>query len=90
MDRNLPANEGDTGLIPDLGRSHMWQSKNRWHLQKCTTTPEACALGSGSHSHLKPEYLEPVLRDAPQLEQPLLTASRESLDTAMETQHSYK
>nr|MDK8076123.1 hypothetical protein [Aerococcus urinae] len=24
--KNLPANAGDTGLIPDLGRSHMPQS----------------------------------------------------------------
>ena len=26
--KNLPANEGETGLIPDLGRSHMLQSKS--------------------------------------------------------------
>ena len=26
VDRNLPANAGDTGLIPDLGRFHMPQS----------------------------------------------------------------
>ena len=24
--KNLPAKEWDTGLIPDLERSHMWQS----------------------------------------------------------------
>ena len=30
VDKNLPTNTGDTGLIPDLGRSHMLQS-NKAH-----------------------------------------------------------
>ena len=25
VEKNLPANAGDVGSIPDLGRSHMWQ-----------------------------------------------------------------
>ena len=34
--KNLPANAGDTGLSPGLGRSHMPQS----NLSLCTTTTE--------------------------------------------------
>ena len=29
MDKNLPANARDMGLIPDLGRSHMSQSNSQ-------------------------------------------------------------
>ena len=36
VDKNLPANAGDTGLIPGPGRFHMPQQ-----LSLCTTTPEA-------------------------------------------------
>ena len=52
MDKNLPANAGDTGLIPDLGRFHMpWSSKARVSqlLSPCTAATE------------KPVHLEPVL-----------------------------
>ena len=45
MVKNLPANAGDTGLIPGLGRSHMPQS-NLAHepqlLSLRATTTEAC------------------------------------------------
>ena len=29
---NLPANAGDTGLIPDLGRSQSWMTTMVWSL----------------------------------------------------------
>ena len=36
VDRNLPANAGDTGLIPSLERFHMTEQ-----LSLCATTTEA-------------------------------------------------
>ena len=33
VNRNPPANAGDTGLIPDPGRPHMLWSKEVWALQ---------------------------------------------------------
>ena len=63
--KNLPANAGDTGLIPGLGRSHLLRSN--WEAQllslRATTTkanvPRACALQQeSSPSSLGPAYLE--------------------------------
>ena len=43
MDKNPPVNEGDTGLIPGLGRSHM--QSNETHTQRLKATHlRACAL----------------------------------------------
>ena len=51
--RNLPANAGDTGLSPVLGRSHM--------LNPCATTPEPARLepvlrNKRSHCNEKPAH----------------------------------
>ena len=43
--KNLPANAGDTGLIPDWGRSHLPQSNKAPEPQL-----RACALKPGSHN----------------------------------------
>ena len=45
MDKNLPANTGDTGLIPGLGRFHMPRGNLACALQLLSlraTTAEAC------------------------------------------------
>ena len=54
MDKNLPANAGDSGSIPGLRGSHMPLSN-----QACTTTE--CALepmlhNERSHRNEKPEH----------------------------------
>ena len=48
VDKNLPANTRDTGLIPDLGRSHILQS-NKAH------APQLPSLCSRAH---KPQLLD--------------------------------
>ena len=56
MDKNLPANAGDMGLIPGLGRSHtLWSS--------LACVPQLLSLRSRAHELqlLKPVGLEPVL-----------------------------
>ena len=30
VERNLPASAGDTGSVPGLGRSHIWQGNEAW------------------------------------------------------------
>ena len=56
MDKNPPANAGDTGLIPGLGRLHM-----PWSNQVCV--PQLLSLCSGARELqlLKPMGLDPVL-----------------------------
>ena len=56
--KNPPANAGDTGSIPGLGRSHMLQS-NKAHV------PQLLSLRSRAREPqlLKPARLEPMLRD---------------------------
>ena len=63
--KNLPANEGDTDLIPDPGRSHMLKSNSALAqllsllnqepqlLSSCTPEPLLCNRRS---YHNKPEY----------------------------------
>ena len=55
--KNPPANAGDTGSIPGLGRSHMLQSN--W-----ARAPQLLSLRSRAREPqlLKPACLEPVLR----------------------------
>ena len=88
MVENLPANAGDTGSSPGLGRSHMpwsnWAREPRllslsvWSL--CSATREA-AIVRGPHSE------RPVHRDE---EWPPLAATGESPHTETKTQHSQK
>ena len=54
--KNLPANAGDTGSIPDLRRSHMAAQQ----LSLCATTPEP-VLQSPGITTAEPRALEPVL-----------------------------
>ena len=56
--KNPPANEGDTGSTPGLGRSHML-----WSNYACA--PQLPSLLSRAHEPqlLKPTHLEPVLRN---------------------------
>ena len=80
---NLPANAGDMGSSPGLGRSHMpWSNWARepqllslrvWNL--CSATREAATVK------------RPVHRDE---EWPPLAATRESPRTETKTQHSQK
>ena len=80
---NLPANAGDTGSSPGLGRSHMPRSNWARELQLlslrvwslCSATREAAIVKRSSH------------RDE---EWPLLAATRESPHTETKTQHSHK
>ena len=44
MVKNLPANAGDTGSIPDQGRSHLLRNK----LSLCTTTVEPVLWSPGA------------------------------------------
>ena len=56
VDRNLPANAGDTGLIPDPGRSHVpW---NNWAHTAQLLSPSSRAC---QPQLLKSVHLEPVL-----------------------------
>ena len=58
VDKNLPANAGDTGSIPGPGRSHMpWSNEAR--------APQLLSLRSRAREPqlLKPAHLEPVLRN---------------------------
>ena len=65
VDKNLPANSGDTGSIPGPGRCHTLQSN--WASEP---QPLAHALEPASHNYwahvpqlLKPDCLEPVLHN---------------------------
>ena len=56
--KNPPANAGDTGLSPGLGRSHMpWGNQAR--------APQLLSLRSRTREPqlLKPVHLEPMLRN---------------------------
>ena len=80
---NLPANAGDTGSSPGLGRSHMPRSK--WAREATTTEParlEPVLRNKRGRNSERPAH-----RDE---EWPLLAATRESPRTEMKTQHSQK
>ena len=83
MVENLPANAGNTGSSPDLGRSHMpWSN---WAREPQFTEP----------AHLEPVLRNKRGRDserpAPRNEErPPLAATRESPRTETKTQHSHK
>ena len=56
--KNLPASAGNTGWIPDLGRSHMPWSKEAHGPQLLSLGPRTREL-----QLLKPECLEPTLHN---------------------------
>ena len=55
--KNLPANAGDTGLIPGPGRSHIHQGSQARALQPLTPVWLETALhNTRNHSDEKPEH----------------------------------
>ena len=79
MVKNLPANAGDTGLIPGVGRSHMLLGKKPVHHNHEARVPRARdppQEKSGAH--------------ALQLQNSPLAAARESVHAEMKAQHSHK
>ena len=83
MVENLPANAGDTGLSPGLGRSHM--PRSNWARE-----PQLLSLRLWSPCSATREGRDserPVHRDE---EWPPLAATRESPRTATKTQHGQK
>ena len=90
MVENLPANAGDTGSSPGLGRSHM--PRSNWARE-----PQLLSLRA---TITEPARLEPVLRNKTgrdserpthrDEEWPPLAATGESPRTEMKTQHSHK
>ena len=96
--KNLPANAGDMGSIPRLGRSHMLQSnkahapqllslRSRAHkpqlLSPSATTTEACMPRARALQQEKPSQEKHVHHNK---EQPPLATMRESPRAAMKTQ----
>ena len=51
MINNPPADAGDTGSVPDLGRSHMPHSQ-----QACASQPLSLCSGTRTLQLLKPEH----------------------------------
>ena len=73
VDKGLPANAGDTGSIPGLGKFHRLRSYQAHVLQLlslCSAKREATAMRSSHHNK----------------EWPLFAATRECLRVAMKTQ----
>ena len=90
VDRNLPANAGDTGSVPGLGRLHMQRATkpvrhNSWACMLQLLKPsclEPALHSKRSHRGEKPAHLKE--------EEPPLPASRESPRTATKTQSNEK
>ena len=83
MVENLPANAGDTGSSPGLGRSHMPRS----NLGPCVTTTEPARLEPVLRNGRGRDSERPAHRDE---EWPLLAATRESPRTETKTRRSHK
>ena len=82
MVENLPANAGDTGSSPGLGRSHIpWSGWAREPQLLSLCVWSLCSTTRGCNSE------KPAHRDE---EWPLLAATRESPRTETKTQHSHK
>ena len=83
MVENLPANEGDTGSCPGLGRSHM--TRSGWAHESQLLSLRVWSLCSATSRGRDGE--RPAHRDE---EWPWLAATRESPRTETKTQHSHK
>ena len=83
MVENLPANAGDTGSSPGLGRSHM--PRSNWTREPQLTEP--AYLETVLHNKRGHDSERPAHRDE---EWPPLAATRESPRTERKTQHSHK
>ena len=84
MVENLPANAGDTGSSPGLGRSHMPRVER---LSPLATTTEPARLEPVLRNGRGREGKRPARRDE---EWPPLATTGESPRTEMKTQHSQK
>ena len=79
---SLPANAGDTGSSPGLGRSHMlWSNYAREPQLLSLRVWSLCSATRGRYSE------RPAHRDE---EWPPLATTRESPRTETKTQHSHK
>ena len=78
--KNLPANAGDTGSSPGLGRSHIAAER----LSPCATTTEPARLEPVLRKGRGRDSERPAHRDE---EWPPLAATRESPRTETKTQH---
>ena len=83
MVESRPANAGDTGLSPGLGRSHMPRSS--WAREPQLLSLRVWSLCSATREAAISE--RPAHRDE---EWPPLAATRESPRTETKTQHSHK
>ena len=83
MVENLPANAGDTGLSPGLGRSHMPRSNGAREPQLLSLRVWSLCSATGEAAIVK----RPAHRDE---EWPPLTATGEGPRTEKKTQHSHK
>ena len=83
MVENLPANAGDTGLSPGLGRSHMPRSNGAREPQLLSLRVWSLCSATGEAAIVK----RPAHRDE---EWPLLAAAGRSSLTETKTQHSQK
>ena len=79
---NLPANTGDTGSSPGLGRSHMPRSNEARESQLLSLRVWSLCSATRGHDSERPAH-----RDE---EWPLLAATRGSPCTETKTQHSQK
>ena len=82
MVENLPANAGDTGSSPGLGRSHMPQSNWAHEPQLEPARLEPVLRNKRGCDSERPAHLDE--------EWPPLAATRESPHTETKTQHSHK
>ena len=95
VDKNSPANAGDTGLIPDPGRFHMpsWNEACRPELlSPCSRAHKPLLLSPRTWSLCSTTGEAAAVRSvsATAREKPPLSATRESPSTAMKTQPNEK
>ena len=83
MVENLPANAGDTGSSPGLGRSHMLRSS--WAHEPQLLSLRVWSLCSATREAAIVRGPRTVMKSGPPL-----AATRESVHTEKKTQHSKK
>ena len=83
MVENLPANAGDTGSSPGLGRSHM--PRSNWAREPQLLSLHVWSLCSAAREAVTVRGPRTVMRSGPPL-----AATRESPPTETKTQHSQK
>ena len=89
--KNSPANEGDTGSIPDLGRCHMLRGNEACGPQ--LLSPRTAMIEAHGLQIPRSATREATPMRSPRTttgKQPLLTSTRESPLAAAKTQNSHK